>query len=137
MAPTVLLMFLQTLETLPLKFCLCIIEQSPLVFQCLARDTIHLIPLRHLVRRPGLLCLIFESTHFSAYFPLRTSLYLVQLQHELYHELLARIIELFFRSLPVGSSKLVCLASASKHVALPIHADNCERSLPLCSFVYF
>ena len=55
----------------------------------------------------------------------------MQLQHELHHGLLAQILDLLFRSLLVESSKLVCLATASKHVALPIDSDNSERLLPL------
>ena len=70
------------------------------------------------------------SPFFRA-FPLQTFRQLAQLQHELQDELLAQILELLLRSLLVGSLKLVCLAPASKHVALPIYSDNCERFLPL------
>ena len=55
----------------------------------------------------------------------------MQLQQELHHELLAHILELLFRRLVVGSSKRVCLAPASRQIALPISTDNCERVLPL------
>ena len=48
-----------------------------------------------------------------------------------HHELLAPILELLFRSLLAELSKHFCLAPASKHVALPIISDNCDRSVPL------
>ena len=60
-----LLTFLQMLLTFTLKFCQCLIEPtSSLVFQCVACDTFHLIQERNLVRRPSLLCLISETTHY-------------------------------------------------------------------------
>ena len=111
---------------LPLKFCRCLIEQtSSLVFQCVACDTIHLIQYCNL-RRPGLLCLIFESTH-----PLWTFRWLVPLQRELHHELLAHTIDLLFPSLLVGSSNRVCLAPATEYIVPLIYSENCERLLPL------
>ena len=70
------------------------------------------------MRRPGLLCLVLETTH---HFPA-----VVQLQHELRHELLAHISELLFRSLPVRRSKRFCLTPASEHVALPICTMSCR-----------
>ena len=81
------------------------------------------------MRRPGLLCLIFESTRS---FPFRSGHFgsFVHLQHELHHERLAQILELLFRSLLVGNLKrLPC--SCKKKVALPLYSDNCERSLSL------
>ena len=60
----IILQMLVTLPLMPFKFCRCFIEQtSSLVFQRVACDTIHLIQQCNLMRRPGLLCLIFERTH--------------------------------------------------------------------------
>ena len=79
------------------------------------------------MRRTSLLCLVFESTHSFPHF--RSRNFGLQLR--------AHILELLFRSLPVASSKRVCLAPASKYVARPICSYNCERVLPLGSYVYF
>ena len=55
----------------------------------------------------------------------------MQLQHELHDGSLARIFELLYQCLLVGSAKRFCLAPHNKHVVLPIYSDNCERSLTL------
>ena len=78
----------------------------------------------NLMRRPGVCCLMFE--HPFPAFPLQTIRWLVQLQHELHHELLARIIEVLFSTPACWELKRVCLAPACKHVALPVHPVNCE-----------
>ena len=47
-------------------------------------------------------------------------------------KLLAHILELLFQSLLVENSERFCFFSlANKHVALPTHAQNCERLLLL------
>ena len=54
-----------TVPLMSLKLHRCFKEQtSSLVFQCVACDTVHFVQSYNLMRRPGLLCLIFESTHF-------------------------------------------------------------------------
>ena len=108
-----------TLPLMPWKLCVCSFEQaSSLVFQLVGCDTIYLTQQCNLMRLPGSLCFLFESTR-SYRISAVTFRLLVQLQHELYHELLAPFIEQLFRGLLVGISKLVCLAPASKNVALP------------------
>ena len=63
--------------------------------------------------------------------PLYTFRWLLQWQHELYHEVPAHILELFFRRRLVASARRVCLVLANKHVAQPTHAYCCERWPPL------
>ena len=61
---------------------------------------------------------------FLSAFALQTVRWLVQLQHELHHELHGHILELLFRRMLAGNSKRVCLALATS-------SDNCERLLLL------
>ena len=104
---------------------------SSLVFQRAVCDTIHLIQYHKLT-------LLDVRVHpFLPALPLYKFRWPVQLQHELHQELLAHILELLLQSLLLGSLRRCCLAPACKHVALPTSTDDCERSLPLCSHVYF
>ena len=91
------------------KFCRCFIEQTAsLVFQCVACDTIHLI----LDETSSFALLDFREHPFFLAFLLWTFRWLVQLHHEIHHELLAHFLELLFRSLFVGSSNRFCCTLA-------------------------
>ena len=112
---------------MPLKLHPCFIEQtSSLAFERVGCDAIHLVQ-QKIVATSRFALLDSQEHQFVYAFSLETSRLLERLQHELHHELLDHILELLFRSLLVGSSKLVCLAHANKHVALLICSDNCER----------
>ena len=67
--------------------------------------------------------------------PLSTFPWPVQRQHNLHRELPAHFLELLWQSLLAESSKRVCIAPATRDVALQTESCLCERSLPLRSFV--
>ena len=123
------------LPLLSLKFCRCFTEQtaSP-IFQCVTSDTIHFIQQHNLMRRPGSLCLIFESTHSFPHFHSGPFGSLCNCNMNFITTCLLTFLSC--SSEVVGNSKRFCHVPASKHVALLENSDHSDSLLPLSSYVY-
>ena len=116
---------LVTLPLIALTFCRCFIEQTSalVLLQRVACDARHLSRKHKLMKNSGLFLVDFREHPFFPAFPIYICRWLVQLQHELHHELPDHVLKLLFRSLLVASSKRFCFAPASEHVVLSICSD--------------
>ena len=87
------------------------------------------------MRCPGLLCMMLESTHSFQHFRSRHPGSLCNCNMHLITRCLLIFLSCSFEACLLEVQSLSALLST--HVAQPIRSDNCERLLPLRSFVYF